>query len=292
MIQRDTRSDVSFHTKLSEYLVTVDLTSHTYTPLSETLRFFTAVCSPPRHGHAKWLGLCQLKCLSSTVSEYSHDRSRRSRVRFFAFVPRGGIWCVEEVFNYHGQEAGRKCGLDSGRNKCISSSGSSAQDRYCARGPGADEKKRRKKRRRVKTNLLVAMFLLRVTYIIFDELFCNWNGAVQFVSHEVWSDKEFVIWHFVHCCFSQVGSLWSLSIWIRIIFRYQWICELKKTLKSNAPQTRFLYVKKSAAVIFCVKTMRLVKEHVPQARFFRLNPDGFLWCVSHNSRSQVRIFFL
>jgi len=150
----------------------------------------------------------------------------------------------------------------------IFSSGSSAHHRYCARGPGGDEKKRRKKRRGVKTTLLVAMFLLRVmTYIIFDELFCNWNGAVQFVSHEVWSDKEFVIWHFVHCCFSQVGSLWSLSFWIRIIFRYWWICKLQKTLKSNVPQTRFLYVKKSAAVILCVKTMRLVKEHAPQARF-------------------------
>jgi len=26
---------------------------------------------------------------------------------------------------------------------------------------------------------------------------------------------DFVVWHFLHCCFLQVVSLWSLSIWIR-----------------------------------------------------------------------------
>ena len=35
---------MSFQTKSSEYLVTVELTSHTYTPLSETLCLFKAVC--------------------------------------------------------------------------------------------------------------------------------------------------------------------------------------------------------------------------------------------------------
>jgi len=34
-----------------------------------------------------------------------------------AHVTVGGIWCVEEVGNYHGQEAGQKCGFDSSRNK-------------------------------------------------------------------------------------------------------------------------------------------------------------------------------
>jgi len=51
------------------------------------------------------------------------------------------------------------------------------------------------KRRRVKTSLVVVMFLLRVmTCVVFYKLFWNWIVVVRFVSHEVWSDKGFVIW--------------------------------------------------------------------------------------------------
>jgi len=40
----------------------------------------------------------------------------------------------------------------------------------------------------------------------------------QCVSHNLWTDKEFVIWRFFHCCFVQIVSSWSLSIRIHIIF--------------------------------------------------------------------------
>jgi len=57
-------------------------------------------------------------------------------------------------------------------------------------------------RRQIKTSLVVVMLLLRVmTYVIFYELFWNWIDVVPFVSHEVWPDKGFVIWHFLRWCF-------------------------------------------------------------------------------------------
>jgi len=46
------------------------------------------------------------------------------------------------------------------------------------------------------------MFMLRVmTYVVSYKLFWNWISVVQFqvVSHEVFSDKGFVVWHFLYC---------------------------------------------------------------------------------------------
>jgi len=58
--------------------------------------------------------------------------------------------------------------------------------------------------------------MLRVlTCVVSYKLFWNWIGVVRFVSHEVWFDKGFEIWYFLHCCFLQIVSLWSLSIWNR-----------------------------------------------------------------------------
>jgi len=126
--------------------------------------------------------------------------------------------CRRSWPNY-GQEAGQKCGLDSSINKWTRAS---AQNCYCARGLAGGAKKRRwktaLKRRKVKTSLVVVMILLRVMKNIgFYKLFGDWISVVRFVSHEVWSDNGFVMWHFVHCCFSQIVSFLSLSIWIRTI---------------------------------------------------------------------------
>ena len=80
------------------------------------------------------------------------------------------------------------------------------------------------------------------------KMFWNSIGVVQCqaVSQKVCSDKGFVIWHFVFVFFQQIVSLWSLSIWIRIIFKYRSISEPDNTLKSNGPWTRFLYDKECA----------------------------------------------
>jgi len=59
--------------------------------------------------------------------------------------------------------------------------------------------------RKIKTSLLVVMWMLRVmTYDIFYKLCWNWIGVVLFVSHEVWFDKKFVIWHFLNCSFEKL----------------------------------------------------------------------------------------
>jgi len=62
------------------------------------------------------------------------------------------------------------------------------------------------------------MFMLHVMmYVVSHNLLWNWVRAVRFVSHEVCSDGWFFVLHFLHL-FLQIVSLWSLSIWIRIIF--------------------------------------------------------------------------
>jgi len=50
----------------------------------------------------------------------------------------GGIWCVKEVCDHHGQETGLNVTSTPARK-----SGPSAQDRYCARGFGGRAKKQR-----------------------------------------------------------------------------------------------------------------------------------------------------
>ena len=92
------------------------------------------------------------------------------------------------------------------------------------------------------------MFMFRVmTHIFSYKLFLNWIGAVRFqvVSHEVYFDKGFVIWHFLYYYFLQIVSVWSMSIWIRVIFNsYELV---NQTRNWNQPQTRFSYEKKCAA---------------------------------------------
>jgi len=96
------------------------------------------------------------------------------------------------------------------------------------------------------------MFMLRVMKCVVSyNLFWNWIGVVRFqvVSHEVCSDKGFVIWHplsffFTNCVV--VITEYSNSNH----FQYQWIGKKSKTLKSNAQQKK------------------ICKKHVSQARFF------------------------
>ena len=106
------------------------------------------------------------------------------------------------------------------------------------------------------------MLMWRVmTYVVSYKLFWSWIGVVRFqvVSHEVCSD--IVIWHFLYCFSLQIVSLWSLSIWIRIIFNTNKVVNQTRHwnqmshrqdffMKNNALQARF----------FCEK-------NAPQARF-------------------------
>jgi len=96
-----------------------------------------------------------------------------------------------------------------------------------------------------------------------------------------------LIWQRI--CYLTLSSLMFLTNSVIVIteflssnhFQYQWIGKVKKTQKSNAPQTSFLCVKKSAAgKIFLWKIApqtKLIKENAPQVRCFWLNPNGY--CV-------------
>ena len=118
------------------------------------------------------------------------------------------------------------------------------------------------KQRRVETSLVIVMLMLRVmTYVVSYKVFWNWIGVVQFSCHEVWSDKGFVIWHFLHCCFLQVVSLWSLSIWIRIIFNTNKSVD-KIRHWNQTPHRQDFLVKKNAP------QAKLMKKNAPQAGFF------------------------
>jgi len=157
--------------------------------------------------------LIHTSTIASTILRISTTGCMRARQSPYEIFGACGIWCVEEVGNYHGQE-GQKCGFDSSRNKYIFGSGS-----LLCQGPRRRHKETAWKRRQIKTSLVVVMYLLRViTYVIFYKLFWNWIGVMRFVSHEVWFDTGFIIWHFLHCCFKQTVSLWLLGTWIWIIF--------------------------------------------------------------------------
>ena len=204
-----------------------------HTPWRETLCFVEAVCSPPSRSRwvtrimwiqallfehielrAELLGYFLRRNKSninqSTVSVRIHTTpSRRSRLRFFAFVPRGAYMpgsCRTKSFE--------KCGFDSSRNKWIFGSAS-----FLCQGFRRRRKETAWKRRRIKTSLLIVMFTLRVmTYVVFCKVFWNGIAVARFASHEVWSDERFVFCHFLLCCFLQIVSLWTLNIWIWIIF--------------------------------------------------------------------------
>ena len=130
------------------------------------------------------------------------------------------------------------------------------------------------------------MFMFRVmTHIFSYKLFLNWIGAVRFqvVSHEVYFDKGFVIWHFLYYYFLQIVSVWSMSIWIRVIFNTNEL--LNQTKQWNLmPHGQDFNVKKNApkARYFCAKNVthkKLMQENAPRAGTFLAES----WCVQSGS---------
>jgi hypothetical protein len=90
---------------------------------------------------------------------------------------------------------------------------------------------------RIATSLIIVIFMLRVLmYAVSYKLFWNWFGVVRFVSHEVWFDREFVNWHFLHYCWIHIVLLQSLSIGVRIIYTTKELVDKIRNLKSNVSQ--------------------------------------------------------
>jgi len=149
------------------------------------------------------------------------------------------LW--QEMVNHHGQEAGN--GFDSSKNKWIIGSGS-----LLCQGLRRRREETAWKRRRINTSLVVVMLLLRMmTYFVVYKLFWNWIGVVRFVLHEVGSDEELTLSALMFSTNSVVVITQFLN---STYFQYQWIGKVKKTLKSNASQTSFLYVKKALQARF------------------------------------------
>jgi len=114
-------------------------------------------------------------------------------------------------------------------------SGPSAQNCYCTRGSGGGAKNLwRRGNGEEKSSSQVVMFMLRVmTYVDSYKLFCNWIDVAWFVSHEVWSNEEFVIWHLLHCFFSTccVLVITEYLNWQIIFNNNELALKIKKTLK-------------------------------------------------------------
>ena len=103
-----------------------------------------------------------LEAPTGTLLFYYKD-SKQGLSKDCAYVIVGGIWCVEEVGNHHGQETGQNCGFDSSKNKWIVGSGS-----LLRQGLRRRSEETAWKWRRIKTSLVVVMLLLRaMTYVFF-----------------------------------------------------------------------------------------------------------------------------
>ena len=90
---------------------------------------------------------------------------------------------------------------------------------------------------RILTSLIIVIFMLPVlTYVVSYKLFWNRFGVIRFVFHEVWFDKEFVIWHFLHYCLIHIVLLQSMSIEVRIIYTTKELVDKIRNMKSNASQ--------------------------------------------------------
>jgi len=118
------------------------------------------------------------------------------------------------VCDHHGLETRFTCNFDSRRKKWTFSSGLLLCQRFRRRCEETAWK-----RRRIETGLVIVIVMSHVfTHVVSYKLFGDWICVVQFVSQEHGFDKRFVIWHFPNYCLEQIVSLWSLSIWVRIVF--------------------------------------------------------------------------
>ena len=150
----------------------------THTHLRVRLSVFSKLFALHRHGYAEWLGLCEEQRFSSTISVNSHKHYRE----------------YDSSHSYHRVHAHPAVAYEI-VGDCSDEGGS-----LLCPGPRRRHEEMAWKRKRIKTSLVVVIFLLRVnTYDVFCKLFWNWIGVVQFLSHEVWSDEGFVIWHFLSC---------------------------------------------------------------------------------------------
>jgi len=165
---------------------------------------------------------------------------------------------------------GLKCDFDSSRKRWTFGWGPLLCQRFRRRREETVCKRRRKE-----ISLVFVIVMLHVLkYVVSNNLFWNWNGVMQFVFQEVWSDNGFVIWHFCKTwhfckhCLVRIVSLWSFSIGVQIISTTNELVDRIENFKWNASPNdsgeNFLFKICAAGQIFCSK-------NAPQARLMKQN---------------------
>ena len=143
---------------------------------------------------------------------------------------------------------------------------------------------------RIETSLVIVIFKLRVlTYVVSYKLFwdCIQVGVLWFVSHEVWFDKGFVIWHISlrvrTTCVVVITEYWNSNhLYHRRISRQD------KILAKMRRRPDF-YMEQYAL------QARFIKQNAPQARFFDwilMGSLSYRYDMWLSYKSQLRIFFL
>jgi hypothetical protein len=127
-----------------------------------------------------------------------------------------------------------------------------------------------------------------MTYVASYKLFWNWIGVVRFVSHEVWFDQGFVIWHFFLCFFFGIVSLWSLITSMQSIFNINELVNPTRHWNRMPHRQDFWWNKMQRRKDFFVKRMRS-KQNLCKKRFCWQNPDTYsnmlMWYVNRYSQT-------
>ena len=159
--------------------------------------------------------------------------------------------CRTSAWSYDGQETGLKRDFDSSRKKWTFGSGPLLCQRFRRR-----REETACKRKRTEISLVFVTIMLHVLTYVVSNKFWNRNGVVRFVSQEVWFDKGFVIWNFCNCCLVQIVSLWSLSIWVQIIFTTNRLVDriiFWNEMHSRMIKKRIFFEKNAPHAIFLMK---------------------------------------
>jgi len=177
-------------------MVTVELTPYTYTPLRKIFWFSinrllsTVTITPSDWDHVN---------RSVSFKQFRLESRRRAAVYSSSELRNSWLAGVSMHVSYQGCVRGVRGPERSPRVRL----GSMICQEF--------EKMHQKtawKLRRIETSLVIVIFILRVlTYVVAYTFFWNWIGVVRSVSHAVWLDKRFVIWHCLRCYFEQIVTV-------------------------------------------------------------------------------------
>jgi len=128
---------------------------------------------------------------------------QRHYARDYAHVTVGGIWCVEEVGDHHGQETGIKCDFDSSRKKWTFSSGPLLCQRFRRRPEETACKRRRKE---ISLVFVIVMYMCRRRLFLIncfgiEIVLCDLHlKRFDFTKGLLFDTFVITIWYKLCCC--------------------------------------------------------------------------------------------